>query len=125
MVVVGSGAAGLTAALAASAGGCSVAVLEKSERIGGASAISGGGVWVPRNAHMRDAGIEDTRDEALAYLRGLTDGREFDPGLIEVYVDEAASAVGFLEASTPLELRFYHAFSDYYADRPGGKRAGR
>src|SRR5215467_13432425 len=69
VVVVGSGAAGLVCALVAAVGGLRVLVVEKSEKLGGTSAMSGGAVWVPGNHHGRAAGVPDNPAEALAYLR--------------------------------------------------------
>ncbi len=54
-LVIGSGCAALTAALRASSGGLSVTILEKAELAGGASAMSGGGIWIPANHHARAA----------------------------------------------------------------------
>jgi 3-oxosteroid 1-dehydrogenase len=64
VLVVGSGGAGLVAALAAREAGASVLVLEKSPVVGGTTAVSGGVVWVPTNHHMAEVGIADSRDEA-------------------------------------------------------------
>ena len=89
VVVVGSGGAALTAATLASDGGADVVVLEKSDMVGGTTAVSGGVMWLPRNHHMAEAGVEDTREEALAYIRRLTMGHEHDPALLEVFVDTA------------------------------------
>ncbi len=69
VIVVGSGAAGLAAALTAAVGGARVLVLEKSRLIGGTSAMSGAGTWVPANHHMLAAGLDDSPDQALTYLR--------------------------------------------------------
>ena len=70
VIVVGSGAAGLSAALAAAHDGAKVVVLEKSRWLGGTSAMSGAGTWVPGNHHMTAAGIDDSPEETLAYIRG-------------------------------------------------------
>ena len=67
LVVVGSGAAGLTGALVAAIGGARVTVLEKTDLVGGTTAISGGGAWVPCNPVMAEVGLEDSR-EARAHL---------------------------------------------------------
>lgn len=125
VVVVGSGAAGLTAATTASDAGARVLVVERAEQLGGTTAVSGGMPWVPMNAHMRDVGVVDSREEALTYLRRLTMGREPAAELLEVYVDTAADAIAYLEAKTPLRLSAPPTFSDYHADLPGGKPAGR
>src|SRR5690242_12323972 len=72
VVVLGTGAAGLTAALAAAHAGAEVGLFEKSSRIGGTTALSGGVVWLPDNSLAREAGVEDSREKALAYLDALS-----------------------------------------------------
>src|SRR5262245_21102660 len=87
VVVIGSGAAGLTAALTAGTRGARVVVLERARLLGGTSAMSGGMLWVPNNRAMRAAGLSDSREDALTYLRRLTLAR-VDDALIQTYVDE-------------------------------------
>jgi 3-oxosteroid 1-dehydrogenase len=125
VVVVGSGAAGLAAATFAHDGGADVLVIEKADLIGGTTGVSGGMPWVPLNRHMAEVGVEDSRDDALTYLRRLTLGREPDPDLLEAYVDNAADVLAHLEAKTPLRMTAPPMFSDYFADLPGGKPCGR
>jgi 3-oxosteroid 1-dehydrogenase len=125
VVVVGSGAAGLAAATFAHDGGADVLVVEKAELVGGTTGVSGGMPWVPLNRHMAEVGVEDSRDEALTYLRRLTLGREPDPDLLEAYVDNTADVLAHLEAKTPLRMTAPPMFSDYFADLPGGKPRGR
>jgi len=125
VIVLGSGAAGLAAAILASDGGAKVLLLEKADLIGGTTGVSGGVPWVPMNTHMADLGITDSREEALAYIRRLTLGREPDPALIEVYVDSAPKVIDYLEARTLLRMSAPSTFNDYYADLTGGKMAGR
>src|SRR5581483_2789486 len=105
VVVLGSGGAALTAAILAHDGGAQVLLLERAPLFGGTTGISGGMPWVPLNRHMAEVGVEDTREEALTYIRGLTQGKHPDDALLEVYVDTAAAMVDYLEAHTP--LRFY------------------
>jgi succinate dehydrogenase/fumarate reductase flavoprotein subunit len=125
VLVVGSGAGALAAAVTAADNGCDVKVLEAAEMIGGTSSISGGMPWVPCNRQMAEAGLDDSREEALAYLRGLTQGREPDWRTIEAYVEKAAEALAYLEDATPLRMKISRPFSDYFADQPGGKMSGR
>jgi succinate dehydrogenase/fumarate reductase flavoprotein subunit len=127
VVVVGSGGAALCAATLAAHGGASVAIVEKADMVGGTTAVSGGVIWVPCNHHMRAAGLADTRDEALAYIRRLAMGREHDPALLEVAVDTAPEMLAWLEAHTPLRMQLVPRFPDYYIayDVPGAKRDGR
>ena len=102
-------------------------VLEKAAQVGGTTAVSGGGVWVPCNAHMAELGVADTREEAIAYIRALTKGAEPDAALIDVYVDTAAEMIAYLEARTPLQMFATAGFTDYYAPYgvPGAKSQGR
>src|SRR5689334_5099610 len=69
VVVIGSGSAAATAALTAAKKGASVLILEKSDKLGGTSAMSGAGTWVPANHHMRRAGLDDSPADTLTYLR--------------------------------------------------------
>jgi succinate dehydrogenase/fumarate reductase flavoprotein subunit len=108
VVVVGSGAAGCTAALRAAADGNDVLVLETAPHIGGTTARSSGGYWIPNNSLMRARGIEDPRDDALRYMARLSFPDRYDPGsptlgldrrdldLLEVYYDRASEAVDWL-----------------------------
>ena len=92
LVVVGSGAAGLTGTLVATLGGASVTVLEKSDAIGGSTAVSGGGAWVPCNPVMADIGLEDSHEDALMYLHASAgDGAEED--MLEAIVDRGPDMV--------------------------------
>jgi succinate dehydrogenase/fumarate reductase flavoprotein subunit len=125
VVVLGSGAAGLSAAILAHDGGAEVLLLEKSDLFGGTTAVSGGMPWIPLNKHMAELGVTDTRDEAIAYIRRLALGTEPDPALVETYVDTAAEMLDYLETKTPLKMSAPPGFSDYYADQPGGKPEGR
>jgi succinate dehydrogenase/fumarate reductase flavoprotein subunit len=112
VVVVGSGGGALTAALLAKDGGASVLVVEKDEFIGGTTAVSGGDMWIPLNRHI--AG-EDSREEAIAYVTRLSDGRAADPSLIETYVDTAHHAVEYLEAHTGYRSEPHVWLHDYYS----------
>jgi 3-oxosteroid 1-dehydrogenase len=113
VIVVGSGGAALTAATLAHDGGADVLILEKSDMLGGTTAVSGGGVWLPGNHVMAAAGIADSREDALAYIRRLTGGREPDPDLLEVFVDTAPEVLRYLEDHTPLTTHI-SPLPDYY-----------
>src|SRR5260370_28876392 len=75
VVVAGSGAAGMTAALTAADLGLSVVVVEKAGTFGGSTARSGGGIWAPGNAVLRAAGVTDTPGQARAYLAHVAGAR--------------------------------------------------
>jgi 3-oxosteroid 1-dehydrogenase len=74
LVVVGSGAAGMTAALTAALTGLRTVIVEKTEYYGGSTARSGGGVWIPGNSRLRKAGISDSPEQASAYLAHVAGG---------------------------------------------------
>ena len=136
VVVVGSGAAGLSAAVSAAVElgeGGSVLLLERSDRLGGTTAVSGGVAWLPNNDHMRELELPDSPEQALTYLRALSLGRA-DPALLEAFVAAAPEAARFLEAETPLRLSAAGRgnpaggvlpFPDYQSDLPGGAANGR
>jgi succinate dehydrogenase/fumarate reductase flavoprotein subunit len=113
VVVVGSGGAALTAATLAHDGEAEVLVIEKADMLGGTTAVSGGGVWLPGNHKMAEAGIEDSREDALAYIRRVTAGSAPDPDLLEVFVDTAPEMIKYLEDHTPLRMHI-SPLPDYY-----------
>jgi 3-oxosteroid 1-dehydrogenase len=126
VVVVGSGSAALACALTAAVGGARVIILEKAAVLGGTSAMSGAGTWIPANHHMLAAGMADSGGEALTYLRAAApagwQARE-DP-LWQAFVAHAPAMLEFLEAHTPLEFELVH-HPDFYSEAPGGKFTGR
>ena len=126
-VVVGSGGAALTAATLAHDGGAEVLIVEKEAMLGGTTAVSGGVAWLPGNHHAVAAGLEDSRQDALAYLRSLAAGREHDPSLLEVFIDTAPEVLRYLEDHTPVRMQLVPNFPDYYVayDIPGKRSGGR
>jgi 3-oxosteroid 1-dehydrogenase len=123
VVVLGTGAAGLVAALAAHDRGADVGLYEKGTVVGGTTALSGGIVWIPNNHHAAAAGLSDSREEALAYLDSLSLGA-IDPALATVLIDTGPEVVRWLEATTPLRLRVVKGYPDYHPEHPGGKPGG-
>ena len=123
VIVLGSGAAGLTAALAAHESGAKVRVIERFDRIGGTSAISGGVIWVADNPRQRAAGMADSREEALAYFRSLDHG-DLRDDVLEAFVDRGPEALDFLERIDALRVSLLAGYPDYYLDRPGAKPEG-
>jgi succinate dehydrogenase/fumarate reductase flavoprotein subunit len=122
VVVVGAGASGLAAALAAEASGATVRILEKAPRLGGTASISGGVVWAPGNAHMAPGEREADRRGALDYFHALSD--DLDEQVLRAFVDTAGEAIAFLEASTPLRFDVLAGYPDYHLDRPGARAQG-
>jgi len=123
LVVLGSGAAGLSAAVTAAHGGCRVLVLEKADELGGTTAWSGGNVWVPNNPHAAEIGVEDSEDEAVEYLLSLSRGL-MDPDLVRAFVRSGREMVAFMDDVADMRFFAYRDYPDYHAERPGGKAHG-
>jgi 3-oxosteroid 1-dehydrogenase len=126
VIVVGSGAAGLAAALAAAADGARVVVLEKARVLGGTTAMSSAGTWVPANHHMLAAGLADSADETLTYLRATAPPgwAETEDELWQALAEQSAPMLRFLEDLTPLVFELVN-HPDFYVEAPGGKLFGR
>jgi 3-oxosteroid 1-dehydrogenase len=123
VVVLGSGAAALTAAISAHDHGARVGVFEKADLVGGTSAWSGGMLWMPNNPHMAAVGATDSREDALTYIMSLSNDM-IDEHLAEAFVDGGIEAVHHLEAKTPVMFRVVEGFPDYHPENPGGKTGG-
>jgi 3-oxosteroid 1-dehydrogenase len=123
VVVLGSGAAGLAAGLSAAQSGADVGLYEKADVLGGSSAISGGVPWVPLNHHQDEAGITDSRQEALDYLASLSLDR-MDPSMAETFVDNGRATIQWLEETTPARFSLLPHYPDYHPENPGGKPDG-
>lgn len=123
VVVLGTGAAGLTAALTAHEHGARVGVFEKAEEVGGTSAWSGGMIWIPNNPYMAEAGASDSREDALAYLESLSNGT-IDPEMAAAFVDAGPEMLRFLADRTPVQFQVCPGFPDYHPEHPGGKPEG-
>jgi len=126
LVVLGSGAAGLAAALTGCVLGARVLVAEKSELIGGTTAMSGGCIWVPNNHLMRAAGLHDSADDALAYIRSVApDGwAETEEPLWQTFVEQAPQMLSFVERHTSLRFGI-GGEPDPYMQAPGARPRGR
>jgi 3-oxosteroid 1-dehydrogenase len=124
VIVVGSGAGALTAALRAADLGAEVIVVEKAAAFGGTSATSGGGLWIPCNHLMNDVGIDDSRDDAIAYLNALV-GNEAPAENIAAFVDTGPKMLRWLHQASEVRYIAMQHYADYYQDRPGARPGGR
>ena len=124
VVVVGSGAAGMTAALTAAHHGLSAVIIEKAAHYGGSTARSGGGVWIPGNKALKASGRTDDREVARTYLHSIV-GDAVPAERIDTYIDRGAEAFDFVLDHTPLKMRSVPGYSDYYPEAPGGLGQGR
>lgn len=122
VVVVGTGGAGFATALGAVDAGLSVLLLESTDRWGGSTAMSGGGLWLPDNPLMRRDGVGDSREEALTYLEACVGevGRASDRARKEAFVDGVADFVTTAERHGMVFTRATD-YPDYYPELPGGK----
>ncbi|WP_301148491.1 FAD-dependent oxidoreductase [Mycobacterium simiae] len=121
VVVLGTGSAGLTAALSAAAAGAAVEVFEKAATVGGTTAVSGGVVWIP--AHNRCPDVELTESDALQYLRAQSLG-QMDDDLVETFVRTGPAMLEFVEAYSGLRFEVAAGFPDYRPELPGGRPTG-
>ena len=124
VVVVGAGAGGMAAALTASVGGCSVLLLEKTDRIGGSTAVSGGAVWAPLNAQTEKVGHPDSFEKVWTYLHN-TVGDAAPTDVRRAFLDACAQAVEWFERHTEVRLAARTYSPDYYPDREGAAFGGR
>ncbi|MFI9505914.1 3-oxosteroid 1-dehydrogenase [Nocardia sp. NPDC052566] len=124
VVVVGSGAAGMTAALTAAHHGLSAVIIEKAAHYGGSTARSGGGVWIPGNKALKAAGRPDDREAARTYLHSII-GDVVPKDRIDTYIDRGAEAFDFVLEHSPLKMKWVPGYSDYYPEAPGGLGQGR
>lgn len=123
VLIIGAGASGLTAALAAHEEGASVMVLEKGSQLGGSAAISGGIVWMPNNHLMAKNGLKDSPEEGIAYFKSLNHGDIRDE-MLEALIKEGPVALSKLAQLDALSLSLLDGYPDYYLDRPGAKPEG-
>lgn len=119
VVVVGSGAGGMTAALCAAGEGLKALVIEKSEFYGGTSAVSGGGIWIPCNDDIEKNGGRDSYEAALGYVKLLTEG-EVPESRIAAYLQNAPEMVRHLARHFGVRFRSVPLYPDYYPNKPGG-----
>ena len=122
VLVVGTGNGGLTAAI------CNyemdvkdVLVIEKSEKIGGTSATSGGGIWIPCSRYAKECGAEDSIDEAREYLKHTLEGEDIPQELVDNYLENGPRMLDFLHERTQVRYVSLEHYPDYYSSLPGAK----
>lgn len=124
VIVVGSGAGGLSAALTAAVEGLAVAVFEKTNFVGGSTAVSGGAVWIPGNSLMEKVGHQDSREAVATYLANAL-GNRFRSDLIAAYLDNGPQMVEFLAAHTEVKFSSRPLSPDYESEMAGASMGGR
>jgi len=123
-IIVGSGAAGLTAAITAAKRGARVVVLEKTAYFGGTTAISGGGIWIPGNHLAMAAGLPDPEGAAKHYIQALVpEGLHED--VLDSYLQAGPEMLRFLEAQTQVVFAVADHSPDWHPELPGASLDGR
>lgn len=127
LLVVGSGAGGLAAAVTAAHLGLKVIVVEKAPRFGGTTAWSGGWMWIPCNPLAREAGLHEAIDDPdgpLTYLRHEL-GAQFDADRVGAFLRHGPRMVDFLRRHTAVQFIDGHAIPDFHGRSPGARTGGR
>ncbi|CAI8983023.1 FAD-dependent oxidoreductase [Pseudomonas sp. IT-P294] len=124
VLIVGSGAAGLSAAVTAAWHGLKVIVVEKDPVFGGATAWSGGWAWVPCNPLARRAGIVEDVEQPRTYLKHEL-GEHYQPAIIDAFLEAGPRMVAFFEQHTSLQFADGNAIADIHGDTPGAGTGGR
>lgn len=130
LVVVGTGAAGFSAAITAVRAGLDVLMLEKRTELGGTTARSGTWIWVPNHRLMREAGMDDPRDAALRYMARLNRPDRYDPdhatlglpadehAMLAAFYDHATEALDELVDAGAIDPVMLDRAPDYFAELP-------
>jgi 3-oxosteroid 1-dehydrogenase len=125
LVAVGSGAGGLTAAIAAHDGGQETLILEKSAQLGGVTAYSGGQTWCGANHLQEEAGIVDSPEAARAYLHYISGGEYLQENL-DAFLANSRGVIEYLMTEAGVRFKAMRGFADYYfPDAPGSGGDGR
>ena len=120
VVVVGSGAGALTAAVRARDLGCEVLVIEKTPQYGGTSAMSGGVLWLPDSPLIPAAGASDSAAEGKQYLHEVV-AEPTLAGRIDAFVDNIPAFIDYIHRATHLRFAVLPQFPDMYPDHPAAK----
>jgi 3-oxosteroid 1-dehydrogenase len=124
VLVVGSGAGAMTAALVAARSGLKALIVEKAKTYGGTSATSGGGLWIPCNHLMPGVGIEDNPADAMAYMTALT-GEDVLKANVESFVRNGTKMLRWMMENTEVQYIAMPEYADYYQHISGARPGGR
>ena len=124
VLVVGTGNGGLTAAVCNwEMGSKDVLVIEKQDKVGGTSAMSGGGIWIPNSHYAQEAGADDSLDDAKRYLMNTLFGEDVPEDMIDTYLEKSPEMLKFLHDRTDVRYESLAEYPDYYTNMEGA-RAG-
>ena len=126
VLVVGSGNGALTAALSCyEMGTRDVLVIEKSDLVGGTSASSGGGVWIPSNRYAKEAGAQDSFEDAKKYLLNTTPEGDVPEEMVDAYLNNGPKMVDFMHERTHMRYESLEHYPDYYTNVEGSRTGHR
>ena len=123
VLVVGTGGSGLVAAIIAHDEGAKVTLIEKTNEVGGTTAVSGGIPWIPNNHHMSEVGETDSKEEVFTFMKILAQERS-DDAVIEAFIGAAPEMLKYIEENTTFKCNALQ-MPDYKAEITGGKKKGR
>ena len=124
VLVVGTGNGGLTAAVCNwEMGSKDVLIIEKQDKVGGTSAMSGGGIWIPNSHYAQEAGADDSLDDAKRYLMNTLFGEDVPEDMIDTYLEKSPEMLKFLHDRTDVRYESLAEYPDYYTNMEGA-RAG-
>ena len=126
VLVVGTGNGGLTAAVCNwEMGTKDVLIIEKQDKVGGTSATSGGGIWIPNSHYAKEVGAEDSPEAAKAYLMNTLFGEDVPEEMIDIYLDKAPEMLKYLHDRTDVRYESLAEYPDYYTNMEGAREGHR
>lgn len=126
VLVVGTGNGALTAALCNwEMGTEEVLIIEKTDKVGGTSATSGGGIWIPVNHYAKACGADDSAEDAKKYLMGTLFGEDVPEEMIDTYIEQSPKMLKFLADRTDVIYESLEHYPDYYTNYDGAKSGHR
>ena len=126
VLVVGTGNGGLTAAVCNwEMGTKDVLIIEKQDKVGGTSATSGGGIWIPNSHYAKEAGAEDNLQDAKSYLMNTLFGEDVPEEMIDTYLEKSPEMLKFLHDRTDVRYESLAEYPDYYTNVEGAREGHR
>ena len=126
VLVVGTGNGGLTAAVCNwEMGTKDVLIIEKQDKVGGTSATSGGGIWIPNSHYAKEVGAEDSPEAAKAYLMNTLFGEDVPEEMIDIYLEKAPEMLKYLHDRTDVRYESLAEYPDYYTNVEGAREGHR
>ncbi len=126
ILIAGTGNGGLTAAVCNwEMGTKDLLVIEKADKVGGTSATSGGGIWIPNNHYAREAGASDSPEDARKYLMSTLFGEDVPEELIDNYIENGPKMLQFLHDCSDVRYESLEHYPDYYTNVEGAREGHR